>query len=261
MVPYLGSGVFEPALGGCSVPISRPELAAALAAVVPVPGRIRGQLSTVAQYIEGKRHRKTLNGALASLFAEPAPLTPAHRWVAGLPPPPLVVDTWYDDALARALAAAARPPESWCMMVGQSHPQTLGHWVKSYSGAGKPIAEKEVALAQTIVYKPFGGMVPEPGFVISDSDLVEVLTEIDIQTPIPQAIQDRRGGRHFLFLGCRFDDEVARTFARQISKRSSDRHWAVIEGGLSRNEARFVEEGGIVVLDLPLVEAIGRLAC
>ena len=81
---------------------------------------------------------------------------------------------------------------------------------------------------------------------------MEVLTEIDIQTPIPEVVQRLRAGRHFLFLGCRFKNQLERTFARQIMKRSSGHHWAVISGELSRNEQRFLEEQHIQRLDLPL---------
>ena len=73
-------------------------------------------------------------------------------------------------------------------------------------------------------------------------------------------MQERRTGRNFLYLGCRFDQEIQRTFARQIAKRSSDKHWAVIQGELSKNEARFLELQNITRLDLPLDEAVRRIS-
>ena len=98
---------------------------------------------------------------------------------------------------------------------------------------------------------------------MSDSDYVEVLTEIDIQTPIPTVVQSYRSGRSFLFLGCRFDDQLTRSFARQIMKRSSAQHWAVLPHEPTRMEARFLEEQGIqrIAMELPafaplLVEAL-----
>jgi hypothetical protein len=94
---------------------------------------------------------------------------------------------------------------------------------------------------------------------VSDSDYVEILTEIDIQTPIPEVVQMVRRGRNFLFLGCRFATQVERGFARQIMKRSSDRHWAVIEGPLSKNETKFLAEQNIVRIDASLAEFVGEL--
>jgi hypothetical protein len=95
--------------------------------------------------------------------------------------------------------------------------------------------------------------------LVSDSDFVEVLTEIDIQTPIPDEVKDRRAGRGFLFLGVRFDHEIPRTFARQIIKRSSERHWAVIPEEPTRNEQRFMDQQGIERLPVSLEEAFTRL--
>jgi SIR2-like domain len=94
---------------------------------------------------------------------------------------------------------------------------------------------------------------------VSDSDYVEVLTEIDIQTPIPQVVQQLRTERSFLFLGCRFRNQLERSFARQIMKRSSDKHWVVLEHEPTRNEARFLAEQNIETIRMPLAEFAGQL--
>jgi hypothetical protein len=86
-----------------------------------------------------------------------------------------------------------------------------------------------------------------------------VLTEIDIQTPIPEAVQRLRTGRNFLFLGCRFAAQLERLFARQIMKRSSDRHWAVLPEEPTRNEARFLEQFQVERIDASLPEFVEAL--
>ena len=102
-------------------------------------------------------------------------------------------------------------------------------------------------------------MAPAANFLVSDSDFVEVLTEIDIQTPIPQAIQQLRANRSFLFLGCRFSTQLERIFAQQIIKRSSGSHWAVLPEEPTRNELRFLERYGIVRVATPLKEWVAAL--
>ena len=88
------------------------------------------------------------------------------------------------------------------------------------------------------------------------SDYVEVMTEIDIQTPIPSAVKEARTDRGFLFLGCRFHDQMLRTYARQIMKRSRGPHFAVAEtSALTRNERKFYDDQMIEIIDLPLAEA------
>lgn len=49
-----------------------------------------------------------------------------------------------------------------------------------------------------------------------------------------------------------FSNQLERTFARQIMKRSSDKHWAILPGDLTRNEARFLTEQNIQRIDMPL---------
>ena len=64
-----------------------------------------------------------------------------------------------------------------------------------------------------------------------------------------------------MFLGCRFDDQMLRIFARQIAKRSAGPHvWVAEEASLTRNERLFVEEQSMVLIDAPLSEALAALA-
>jgi hypothetical protein len=67
-------------------------------------------------------------------------------------------------------------------------------------------------------------------------------------------VQAWRTGRNFLFLGCRFDDQLTRCFARQIMKRSSDQHWVVLPEEPTRMEARFLQEQNITRIAMPLAQ-------
>lgn len=72
--------------------------------------------------------------------------------------------------------------------------------------------------------------------------------------PAPLQVQRLRQGCSFLFLGCRFNDQLQRSFARQIMKRSSERHWAVFPDEPTRNEQRFLDQQHIERIDLQLDE-------
>jgi hypothetical protein len=72
-------------------------------------------------------------------------------------------------------------------------------------------------------YKLWGGHAPGANSLVSDTDYVKVLTEFDIQTPIPELVRQRHSELGFVFLGCRFNDQLPRAFARQITKRSKAR--------------------------------------
>ncbi|MDO9004683.1 MAG: SIR2 family protein, partial [Aquabacterium sp.] len=49
------------------------------------------------------------------------------------------------------------------------------------------------------------------------------------------------------------------SFARQIMKRSSDRHWAVLPDEPTRMEARFLEENNVTRIAQPLAEVAALL--
>ncbi len=117
--------------------------------------------------------------------------------------------------------------------------------------------DKSVAESwKTILYKPHGAVTPARNFLISDADYVEVLTEIDIQSPIPEAVANLRTERSFLFIGCRFHDQMLRTYARQIAKRSAPPHYALVDPEkLSLNERRFFATENIVPIAVPLPQA------
>lgn len=252
LAPYLGPGL----LALCDGPLPPADplaLAAVLTAKVSVPGKIRNRLTAAAQFIENFKHRKTLVKAMDEAFAQPAAPSPLHRWLAALHSP-LVVDTWYDDTL-RCLMAATR--DDWAEVQGLSQSEHFGTWVGWYDAKGASLPDP--AIAPTVLYKPWGGHAPASNYLASDSDHVEVLTEIDIQTPIPALVQQRRAALGFVFLGCRFNDQLPRAFARQIMKRSKGPHYAVLAEEPTRMEARFLAEQGITRIALPLAEVAAAL--
>ena len=256
IIPYLGPGVLDLIPGGSPVPASPEALAAMLTSKVTVPHKIRNRLTAAAQFIENFKHRKTLSSFISAAFAPQVTPSPLHAYLAALPNLSLWVDAWYDDAAQNALVART----GWGQVQGLSQAEHFGTWTGYYDAAGTPAAEADAEGWNTLLYKPIGGARPANNFLVSDSDYVEVLTEIDIQTPIPPKVQALRTGRHFLFLGCRFNDQLQRTFARQIMKRSSDHHWAVLPGELTRNELRFLEEQNIQHIDMPLQQFVAMLS-
>src|SRR4051794_19142513 len=192
VIPYLGAGVFDLIEGACPISRSPEELVAALTAKSAVPGRIRRQLTASAQYIESHKHRRTLEPILTGLFKVGPEPPSLHQYLSGIPELPLIVDTWYDDTMARSLAGNGR---SWGQIQGMSHPQSLGEWVRYFGADNEPSNAEAAAGWNTVLYKPMGAVTPAGNYLISDSDYVEVLTEIDIQSPIPAAVQNLRAGR------------------------------------------------------------------
>lgn len=253
LAPYLGPGMLA-LCEGPTPPHDTLSLAAALTAKTSVPGKIRNRLTAAAQFIENFKHRKTLVKSMDDAYAIRAAPSDLHRWIAALPAP-LIVDAWYDDTLRGALAATRA---DWSEVQGLSQSEHFGTWCGWYDAQGTP--RPDPIAAATVLYKPWGGHAPASNYLVSDSDFVEVLTEIDIQTPIPALVQQRRGELGFVFFGCRFNDQLPRAFARQILKRSLGPHFAVLPDEPTRMEARFLAEQGITRIALPLHD-VARALC
>lgn len=258
LIPFLGPDVLcldgEPV-----VPAGARALALLMGSKAGVPGRIKNNLWHAAQYIETHKHRVTVDRMMADIFKTvPAP-NALHLWLAGLDRLPMIVDTWYDGAMKAALEAKGRA--DWGIVQGASKARRLdgGCWHRAATPEGVIVADDVADSWGTVLYKPHGAAQPTGDVLVSDSDYVEVLTDIDIQTPIPQVVQDRRGPRGFVFLGCRFYDQILRTFARQIIKRSTGPRYAVVPEDLSPNERKFLEKEGIQPLAMPLADAVAAM--
>lgn len=255
-IPYLGPELAGLQSASAKIPDSTPALAQALAAKVAVPGRLRGNVWAAAQYIETHRHRVTLDRTMAAIFAKPVEPLPLHRKLAALDALPLVVDAWYDSAMFTALSGL-----QGCGMVQgvTKADQVKDCWNRWFAPDGREVEASAGSAWAQLLYKPHGSVVPKVNMLISDADYVQVLAEIDIQTPIPEEIWKRRTGKSFLFMGCRFRDQIERAFAKQIIKRSGAGHVAIIAGELTKNESKFLDSHEIERIDLPLADAVEAL--
>jgi hypothetical protein len=262
LIPYIGPGVLETGEEDCPVPTSPRELVGLLTTKVGVPGRIRHNLWSSAQYIESKRHRKTLEALLNDIFGPVPVASPIHTWLASLETCPLIVDTWYDGTMGAALRGSGR--KDWGQVQGITrNGERRDIWYKFFHGmTGNEAEAWESGDWLTTLYKPHGSVDPAKNYLLSDSDYVEVLTEIDIQTPIPDMVKDMRTTRGFVFLGCRFYDQMLRTYARQIIKRSQGPFYVLLDhdADLTKNEEKFFDEMNILPIRIGLEEATPLLA-
>lgn len=253
LVPYLGPGIS--ALDAQPAPMSPETLADWFGTKVALPKRAKGNAWAAAQHIESYKHRNTVTALMAEAFAATVQPSPLHRYLATLDLP-LIVDSWYTAEMRQALASRV----DWIEAQGITR-AGIGEdrWFRFYRPDGSDADAQSAEKAATVLYTPHGSVTPARNFLISDADYVEVLTEIDIQTPIPEVVRDRRRTKSFLFLGCRFNDQLLRSYARQIIKRSNDPHFAVVTmDTLTRNERTFLDEQNITPIDMPLDLALER---
>ena len=258
-IPFLGPGVLSFDGTASPLPDSHKALVGHLTSKSSVPHKVRYNLGAAAQFIENFKHRSTVTAAMTEAFSADAQPTSLHTLLMSLPALPLVVHAWYDDLPQKAL----RLRSSWGMVQGVSQSEHFGDWVYYYNSDGTYAgveSDRGYDNWKTLLYQPHGSIWPAHNYLVSDSDFVEVLTEIDIQTPIPGCVQEIRKGRHFLFLGCRFSTQLERLFAHQIIKRSSAKHWAILPDDPTRNEARFLQEHNIERIPMNLDDFVIALS-
>ncbi|PPQ20036.1 SIR2 family protein [Bradyrhizobium sp. AC87j1] len=251
VIPYLGPGLAE--LCRSDMPTTPEALASFFASKVALPRRARGNAWASAQHIEISKHRSSVTALMMQAFARPVEPTRLHHHLASLSLP-VIVDAWYDAAMRSALGKR----DGWGEVQGITR-IGIGEncWYRFYDSLGQEVDSAVAGSWATVLYKPHGSVQPAKNFLISDADYVEALTEIDIQTPIPDIIKERRIGQTFLFIGCRFNDQLLRSYARQIIKRSADTHYAIVDpDALSRNELRFLLEQGLTPLAIGLSCAV-----
>jgi len=254
-IPYLGPGVLALDESSSQLPGSPLALVGRLTAKSSVPHKIKKNLGAAAQFIENFKHRRTVTETMTEAFSSDAQPTVLHTQLMKMPALPLVVNAWYDDLSQKALRARS----SWGMVQGVSQQEHFGNWVHYFNADGTHAGVESTGYSaewKTLLYQPLGSVWPAHNYLVSDSDFVEVLTEIDIQTPIPEPVQEIRKKRNFLFLGCRFSTQLERLFARQIMKRSSDKHWAVLPDEPTRNEAHFLEQFNVERIPMSLTDFV-----
>jgi hypothetical protein len=250
-IPFLGPGVLSFNDASAQLPASPMALVGHLTAKSGVPHKVRNNLGAAAQFIENFKHRSTVTTAMTDAFTSDVQPTELHTLMMSQPSLPLVVHAWYDDLPQKALCSRS----DWGIAQGVSQAEHFGDWIYLYNSEGTFAGVEADDLRddwRTLLYQPLGSVWPARNYLVSDSDFVEVITEIDIQTPIPHSVQEIRKGRSFLFLGCRFAAQLDRLFAHQIIKRSSDKHWAILPEEPTRNEARFLAEHNIERIPIEL---------
>ena len=233
LAPYLGAGML--ALCGTGAPPANPlALAGVLTAKVSVPGKIKNRLTAAAQFIENFKHRKTLVKAMDEAFAAAAVPSPLHHWIAHLRAP-LIVDTLvrrHDAQRAARGAPAGRLGGS----AGPVAERTLRHLDRLVRrrrrGAARPDPGADAAL-QALGRPRARGQLPDLRQRLRRGADRDRHPDAD-----PAAVQLRRAKLGFVFLGCRFNDQLPRAFARQIMKRSAGPHFAVLPDEPTRMEKR-----------------------
>ena len=150
VIPYLGPDMLS-LCRDIKVPGTPLALAENMTAKVSVPHKIRKRLTQAAQFIENFKHRKSVVHLMNEACAETPEPSDLHLALAGSGAG-LLVDTWYDDTLARALTQTSMS-NSWAQVQGLSQSEHFGNWTGVYAADGSLLPEVPKDLDR-LLYKP-----------------------------------------------------------------------------------------------------------
>ena len=251
VVPYLGPGALRGVVdrqSGKAIPADSDSLILAMTGGQPMAPRLMYEFPRAAMHLENKKGRSFVERFLTQTYGgdnwTPSPL---HQWLADQRLP-YVIDCNRDTQLQRCYADRAHT-----LVVGAARLAATPYRFDLYqwdAGRYRPLALEEVDAGLPVLFKPLGTPLPRPGYVASDADFVDYITELMGGFAVPAWLKLQRRNKRYLFLGMRFNRDTERmVMSDLIHDAASPAGWALL-GEPSDKERKVCERK-----DLHLIEA------
>lgn len=230
VVPYLGPGALRGVVdrqSGKAIPADSDSLILAMTGGQPMAPRLMYEFPRAAMHLENKKGRSFVERFLTQTYGgdnwTPSPL---HQWLADQRLP-YVIDCNRDTQLQRCYADRAHT-----LVVGAARLAATPYRFDLYqwdAGRYRPLALEEVDAGLPVLFKPLGTPLPRPGYVASDADFVDYITELMGGFAVPAWLKQRRRGLRYLFLGMRFNRDTERmVMSDLIHDAASPAGWALL---------------------------------
>ena len=251
VVPYLGPGALRGVVdrqSGKAIPADSDSLILAMTGGQPMAPRLMYEFPRAAMHLENKKGRSFIERFLTQTYGgdnwTPSAL---HQWLADQRLP-YVIDCNRDTQLQRCYADRAHT-----LVVGAARLAATPYRFDLYqwdAGSYRPLALEEVDAGLPVLFKPLGTPLPRPGYVASDADFVDYITELMGGFAVPAWLKLQRRNKRYLFLGMRFNRDTERmVMSDLIHDAASPAGWALLAAP-SDKERKVCERK-----DLHLIEA------
>ncbi|MGE0081157.1 MAG: SIR2 family protein [Thiohalomonadaceae bacterium] len=257
IIPCLGAGalagVTDPNTGE-PIPAAGESLILAMNNGRPMSPRLMYEFSRAAMHVEQRRGRIALERFLTHTYGQrqwtPSPL---HRWLAALTPPyaiDLNRDTQWQDAWA------TRPH---LLVVGAARIMGSDYRFRLFEHDGTayhPSTLETADWSKPVLFKPLGTPRPEPGYVASDADFVDYITELMGGFAIPAPLKQYRRGKRYLLLGLRLTRDTERMVLSELMVDADEpAGWALIPVPTAK-ERRYCERKGLQIIEADIAALI-----
>ncbi|HEY8330712.1 MAG TPA: SIR2 family protein [Pseudomonas sp.] len=230
IVPYLGPGVLRGVVDrqtGKAMPADSDSLILAMTGGQPMAPRLMYEFPRAAMHLENKKGRSFIERFLTETYGgDQWTPSPVHQWLADQRLP-YVIDCNRDTQLQRCYADRAHT-----LVVGAARIAATPYRFDLYQGdAGqyRRIELAEVDGALPVLFKPLGTPLPKPGYVASDADFVDYITELMGGFAVPAWVKLKRRNKRYLFLGMHFNRDTERmVMSDLIHDAATPAGWALI---------------------------------
>lgn len=250
IVPYLGPGALAGAVEagtGAPMPADSESLILAMNDGRPMAPKLMYEFPRAAMNLELKRGRSFVNNFLTELYGRRRwTRSPLHEWLAALQPP-YVVDINRDTQLQDGYR---HRPHILIQGIARIAGSDYRYRLYRYDGSAYERIDAEAMDTDLpMLFKPMGTPLPEPGFIASDADYVDYITELMGGFAIPAPLKRYRKGRQYLFLGLRLTRDSERMVLADIVYDAAEPvGWALIPGATDK-ERRYCRRMGIEIVE------------
>ncbi|MFC0669014.1 SIR2 family protein [Azotobacter chroococcum] len=233
IVPYLGQGVLRGVVDrdtGKPIPADSDSLILAMTGGQPMSPRLMYEFSRAAMHLENKKGRSFIERFLTQVYGGDN-WTPSavHQWLTSLDLP-YIIDCNRDTQLQHCYIAAER---KHTLVVGAARLAATPYRFDLYhfaDGKYRKIALEQVDTALPVIFKPHGTPLPKPGYVASDADFVDYITELMGGFAIPDWLKLHRKNKRYLFLGQHFNRDTERmVMSDMIYDAAEPAGWVLID--------------------------------
>ena len=250
VVPYLGPDVLREVVDlqtGKAIPADSDSLILAMTGGQPMSPRLMYEFPRAAMHLENKKGRSFIERFLTQTYGGDN-WTPSafHQWLADQRLP-YVIDCNRDTQLQRCYADRAHT-----LVVGAARLAATPYRFDLYQWDGegyRPLTLEDVDASLPVLFKPLGTPLPRPGYVASDADFVDYITELMGGFAVPAWLKQQRRGQRYLFLGMRFNRDTERmVMSDLIHDAASPAGWALIAAP-SDKERKVCERKDLHLID------------
>jgi hypothetical protein len=250
VVPYLGPSVLHDVVNTIThepIPADSNSLILAMNGGKPMAPKLMYEFPRAAMNQELKRGRNFLTQFLDKLYGQTQWTRAAvHDWLAEWRPN-YVIDINRDTQLQDSYA-----DEEHTLIVGTARIVGTAFRFKIYHYDGSDyfeIPQDQVNKNLPLLFKPMGSPKPESGYIASDADYVDYITELMGGFAIPDFLKEYRKGKKYLLLGMTLNRDSERMVMSDIIYNADEPKGWFLRKNPTAKEQRFCERIGLEMIN------------